>query len=137
MPTRAFVPAPLVDAQPRVYKSFRGRQLRGIAFGLAGAAVGLALMGTQEFTGYALAFLMALPGFAYGYYQPEGRPVEYWLRVLIRYYTQPQIITASAHALRPRWRVFLAQFDPVLTALWRTARPKQIRKRERGVRGSR
>ncbi|HYF93433.1 MAG TPA: PrgI family protein [Symbiobacteriaceae bacterium] len=132
MPTRAFVPVPLVDAQPRVYKSFRGRQLKGIAFGVAGAAVGLLLMRTHDFAGYLLAFLMALPGFAYGYYQPDGRPLEYWLRVVVRYYTKPQIISASPLVLRLVW---LAQFDPIINAVWHNRRRKQYRKRERGARG--
>lgn len=89
-------------------------------------------MGTHEFTGYALAFLMALPGFAYGYYQPDGRPLEYWLRVLVRYYRQPQVISASPLVLRPVWR---AQFDPIINALWHIRRRKQYRRKERGARG--
>lgn len=109
MPSRAFVPAPLVEAQPRVFKSFRGRQLKGIAMAVAGVAVVLVFFGMRDFSGYALAFAAALPGFAYGYYQPQGKPVEYWLRVLIRYYTAPQMITSHRDGLRPRWQRWLAK----------------------------
>lgn len=90
MPSRAFVPAPLVEAQPRVYKAFRGRQLKGIALGLGGAAVSLALFGRFGEIGYLMTFLGAMPGFAYGYFQPQGKPVEYWLAVQWRYFTTPQ-----------------------------------------------
>lgn len=93
MPKRAFVPAPLIQAQPRVYKSFRGRQLQGILLALVGAFLSLALFGAKDFTGYACMFLTALPGFLYGYYQPQGQPVEYWLRVLWRFYTSPQRVS--------------------------------------------
>ncbi|HWI63663.1 MAG TPA: PrgI family protein [Symbiobacteriaceae bacterium] len=126
MPNRAFVPVPLIEAQPRVYKSFRGRQLKGIALGLAGAAAGLAVVGARDI-GYAVAFLLALPGFAYGYYRPEGRPVEYWLRLVWRFYSKPQVITASTIAAQPRWRLLLAQIDPIINAMWRM--------RRRGARG--
>ncbi len=90
MPSRAFVPAPLVEAQPRVYKSFRGRQMKGIALGLVGAATSLLLFGRWGEIGYPLAFMASLPGFAYGYFQPQGKPVEYWLRVQWRFFTTPQ-----------------------------------------------
>ncbi|MFZ5823887.1 MAG: PrgI family protein [Bacillota bacterium] len=84
------MPAPLVEAQPRVYKSFRGRQMKGIALGLGGAAISLLLFGRLAEIGYLLAFTAALPGFAYGYYQPQGQPLEYWLRVQWCYFTTPQ-----------------------------------------------
>lgn len=90
MPSRAFVPAPLTEAQPRVYKSFRGRQIQGILVGALGAAISLKVVGAQDAVGYFSTFLAALPGFAYGYYQPHGRPVEYWAAVLWRYYTKSQ-----------------------------------------------
>lgn len=93
MTRRAFVPAALIEAQPRIYKSFRGRQLKGLLLGAGGAALVLILVGLSDFTGYALAFLAALPGFAYGYYQPEGRPVEEWLLVLYRFYATSQRIS--------------------------------------------
>lgn len=93
MPQRAFVPAPLTEAQPRVYKSFRGRQLSGILFGAAGATLSVLTVGVSDILGYAATFLAALPGFAYGYYQLQGKPVEYWIGVLVRYYTKPQHIS--------------------------------------------
>jgi hypothetical protein len=116
LPSRAFVPVPLIEAEPRIYKSFRSRQLKGILFGAAGAAVGLVALGVRDFAGYASAFLLALPGFAYGYYRPQGKPVEYWLRVLYRFYSTPQRLSAAPRF--SRWRVWMAQFDPVLTGLW-------------------
>jgi hypothetical protein len=106
----------LIEAEPRVYKSFRGRQLKGLMFGAAGAAVGLVAFGMRDFVGYATAFLLALPGFAYGYYQPQGKPVEFWLRVLYRYYTGSQRLTAAPRVAG--WRSWLAQIPPILTALW-------------------
>jgi hypothetical protein len=114
MPSRAFVPAALIEAQPRVYKSFRGRQLQGLLMGAGGAALMLAVFGVRDFSGYALAFVAALPGFAYGYYQPQGRPLEYWLRVQYRYFASAQRLTA----VRPRrpWSVLRGQIDPVLRA---------------------
>lgn len=95
MPSRAFVPAPLVEAQPRVYKSFRGRQVKGIALGLGGAAISHLLFSGFANMGYLLTFLAALPGFAYGYYQPQGKPLEYWVQVHWRYFTTPQYLGAS------------------------------------------
>jgi hypothetical protein len=101
MPARAFVPVPLVEAQPRVYGSFRGRQMRGIGIGLAGAALSLYFIGANNFLGYGLTFIAALPGFAYGYYQPQGKPLEYWLVVLVRFHFTPQRVTASPQGLMP------------------------------------
>ncbi|HEY3366002.1 MAG TPA: hypothetical protein VGK74_13175 [Symbiobacteriaceae bacterium] len=131
MPSRAFVPVPLTDAQPRVYKSFRGRQLKGILLGLSGAAISLWLFGMKDFTGYALAFLMGLPGFAYGYYQPQGKPVEYWGRVLLRYYTAPRLVTANREAVRPRWQIRAAQIGPIIRGVLRTLRPRKVSRKER------
>lgn len=130
MPNRAFVPAPLVEAQPRVYRSFRGRQLKGLLFGACGAVVSLVVLGASDFMGYAVAFLAALPGFAYGYYHPQGKPVEYWLQVLYRYYTAPQLITANRAALRPAWKVRAAQIKPVLNALALMLRLRLTRRKE-------
>lgn len=130
MPTRAFVPAPLVEAEPRVFKSFRGRQLKGITLGACGAAVILATFGVQDFTGYALAFLATLPGFAYGYYHPQGKPVEYWVRVWVLYYLTPRLMTSSPSAARPRWRLFLGQITPVLKALPAVIRHTWRRRKE-------
>lgn len=94
MPGRAFIPGPLGQAQPRVYKSIRGRQLRGLLAAAGGAILGLAIFGAGDATGYGITFLMAVPGFAYGYFQPEGKPVEYWLLVVLRYHFSRQRITA-------------------------------------------
>jgi len=102
MPQRAFMPAPLIEAQPRIYKAFRGRQLRGILLGTGGAILGTMLFGLHDPTGYLGTFVAALPGFAYGYFQPHGKPVEYWLRVWWLFYTSPQMLTASPQGLRPR-----------------------------------
>lgn len=102
MPQRAFVPVPLIEAQPRIYKAFRGRQLRGILLGTGGAMLGLLLFGLHDPIGYLGTFVVALPGFAYGYFQPHGKPVEYWLRVWWRFYTSAQMLTASPQGLRPR-----------------------------------
>lgn len=122
MTRRAFVPAPLIEAQPRVYKSFRGRQLKGLLFGTGGAALMLALFGAKDFTGYALAFFAGLPGFAYGYFQPGGRPVEDWLKILLSYYASPQRISAvPPRALR-------AQIGPILTFAGLMLRSKIQRK---------
>lgn len=90
MPGRAFIPGPLAQAQPRVYKSFRGRQVKGMVLAAGGALVGITIFGVKEITGYAATFALALPGFAYGWFQPEGKPVEYWLWVLVRFYLTPQ-----------------------------------------------
>jgi len=135
MPSRAFVPAALIEAQPRVFKSFRGRQLRGLLFGVGGVALMLTTVGLKDFTGYALAFAAALPGFAYGYFQPQGRPIEYWLQVTFRYYTSPQRISAA----RPRrmWnlRTLRGQIDPVLRAVWRIVRRPGLLRKEFRTRG--
>jgi hypothetical protein len=114
---RAFVPAPLIEAQPRVYKSFRGRQLKGLLMGTGGAIVVLALFGLRNPVGHALAFLATLPGFAYGYYQPEGRPLEDWIKLIYRFYATPQRITTLGPRPQRGFRLFRAQFDPVLVAL--------------------
>ena len=90
MPTRAFVPAPLSQAEPRVYRSFRGRQLKGLLLAAGGAALGLVVFGARSPAGFGATFLMTLPGFAFGYYQPDGRPVEHWLRVQWQYATRPR-----------------------------------------------
>lgn len=116
MPSRAFVPAPLVEAQPRVYKAFRGRQLRGIALGLAGAATSLLIFGRFGDVGYLLTFVAALPGFAYGYFQPQGKPLEYWVLVQWRYFTTSQHWGASPPAtLRSR----MSQVWRHVHSLWR------------------
>jgi len=114
---RAFVPAPLIDAQPRVYKSFRGRQLKGLLMGTGGAGVVLAFFGLRDPVGQVLAFLATLPGFAYGYYEPEGRPVEDWLKLIYRYHATPQCITTGGPRPQKSFRLLRAQFDPVLVAL--------------------
>lgn len=101
MPGRAFIPGPLAQAQPRVYKSFRSRQMKGIATAAAGAGLVLWLLGAREVTGYMLAFLAALPGFAYGYYEPEGKPVEYWVRVWFQYLFQHQTLSPAPQG--PGW----------------------------------
>ena len=129
MTRRAFVPAALVEAQPRVYKSFRGRQLKGLLFGAGGAVLVLIFVGLQEFTGYALAFLAALPGFAYGYYQPQGRPVEDWLKILYRFYATSQLISA-APPRRP-W----TQAGPILRATWYAIRRPASMERGHQARG--
>jgi hypothetical protein len=131
MPQRAFVPAPLTEAQPRIYRSFRGRQLHGILLGAGGALVSLTLFGMRDVTGFALAFLAALPGFAYGYYQPQGKPVEYWVRVLWRYYTSPQSITAHPSGGR-KWRLFAAQIKPTAFAVCWTLKPRRKGRRADG-----
>jgi hypothetical protein len=128
LPSRAFVPAPLTEAQPRVYRSFRGRQLQGILLGAGGAVISLAVFGMSDFIGYALAFAAALPGFAYGYYQPQGKPVEYWVRVLLRYYLTPQVITAHPSGGR-RWRLFAAQIKPTVWAAWWVLKPRRKERR--------
>lgn len=48
------------------------------------------LFGRLGDLGYLLTFISAVPGFAYGYYQPQGKPLEYWLMVQWRYFTSPQ-----------------------------------------------
>ncbi|HWI51277.1 MAG TPA: PrgI family protein [Symbiobacteriaceae bacterium] len=128
MTRRAFVPAPLIDAQPRVYRSFRGRQLKGLLYGTGGAVLVIALVGIKDFTGYALAFLAALPGFAYGYFQPDGRPVEDWMKIIFRYHASPQRITNVSPRRTWNWRVLRAQFDPIINAAWRALRSDSLRK---------
>lgn len=95
MPGRAFIPGPLAQAQPRVYKSFRGRQVQGMLMAAAGGILGLLTFGVQDITGYGATFALALPGFAYGWFQPEGKPLEYWLRVLLRFHLTPQRIGSA------------------------------------------
>lgn len=112
MPDRAFIPAPLIDAQPRVFKSYRGRQMKGIAAAVIGAGLGIWLIGVSEPPGLFAAFLLALPGFAYGYYRPNGQPVEYWLRVLVRYHLAPRRLSAA----RPRGLLRRLELKPRLRA---------------------
>jgi hypothetical protein len=99
--------------------------------GVGGATVCLMIFGMKDFTDYALAFLAGLPGFAYGYYQPHGKPVEYWTLVLWRYYTKPQAITAHPSGGR-RWRLLAAQFKPTVFAACRALR---WRRKERRLHG--
>jgi hypothetical protein len=107
MPGRAFIPGPLAQAQPRVYKSFRGRQVKGLLLAAAGTALGLLVVGAKDASSYAFTFALALPGFAYGWFQPEGKPVEYWLQVLLRYYLTPQQFGAVRQP--PRWRQLMSR----------------------------
>jgi hypothetical protein len=89
-----------------VYKALRGRQLRGLLAAAAGAGLGLLIFGAREVSAYGATFLLAVPGFAYGYFQPEGKPVEYWLLVLIRYHFTVQRLgpcSAPAWWQRPAW----------------------------------
>lgn len=95
MPHRAFVPAPLLEAQPRVYRAFRGRQLKGLIAAGLGASLVAVTLGMQDFHAYVLTFAAALPGFLYGYYQPQGRPIEFWLMVHYRYLAAPQVWSAA------------------------------------------
>lgn len=136
MTRRAFVPSALIEAQPRIYKSFRGRQLKGLMIGAGGAALVLIPMGVKDLSGYLLAFLAALPGFAYGYYKPEGKPVEEWLMVLVRFYATSQRISAVPPRPRWSWPVLRAQFDPIIRAAWWTMKrpnPKRKGHQSRGV----
>lgn len=122
MPGRAFIPGPLAQAQPRVYKSLRGRQLHGLLTAGAGVVAGLLLFGGRDLSGYALSFMLALPGFAYGYFQPEGKPVEYWLRVLIRYHFTPQRM-GKGRLARPWWQLLCS--PGMAVQVWRRARRLQ------------
>jgi hypothetical protein len=116
MPGRAFIPGPLAQAQPRVYKSIRGRQLRGLLLAATGAGLGLVIFGAGDVTGYGATFLMAVPGFAYGYFQPEGKPVEYWFLVILRYHFTSQRLGAGRGGsaaqrlyLKARWALGIAR----------------------------
>lgn len=111
MPGRAFIPGPLSTAQPRVYKSMRGRQITGLLMAVAGTGLGLTVFGASTLLAYALTFALAVPGFAYGYFQPDGRPVEQWLRVLLRFYlgtarARPPLSMAFWRNLWDRARTF-------------------------------
>ena len=125
MPNRAFIPGPLGQAQPRVYKSFRGRQVRGLLMAAAGAALGLLIFGARDAAGYGLTFLMAVPGFAYGYFQPEGKPLEYWFLVLLRYHFTPQLF-GPRYGAPPLQRLHLR----VLSVVQVVKRAKRMRKHE-------
>jgi hypothetical protein len=116
-----------------VYKSFRGRQVRGILVAAAGATVGLLIFGARDAAGYGLTFLMAVPGFAYGYFQPEGKPVEYWFLVLLRYHFTPQMFGPRSEA-PPLRRLYLRLLSMVRVA----RRAKRMREHEEvRVRGRR
>lgn len=128
MPGRAFIPGPLAQAQPRVYKSFRGRQVKGLVLAAAGAATGLLLFGMKEISGYAFTFALALPGFAYGWFQPEGKPVEYWFRVALRFYLTPQ--QYGAVRKQPLWRRLMSRAALLVRAAFR-ARQMARRKKTR------
>ena len=120
MPGRAFIPGPLAQAQPRVYRSLRGRQLWGLLLSAAGAGLGLLLFGAQDVTGYGATFLLAVPGFAYGYFHPEGKPVEYWLKVILRFYLAPRQLTGVPQ--RPWWGIRTEQVRQVAGAIRRMRR---------------
>lgn len=120
MPGRAFIPGPLAQAQPRVYKSFRGRQVKGLVLAAAGAALGILIFGVRDISGYAFSFALALPGFAYGWFQPEGKPVEYWLQVLFRYYLTPQQYGAVRQP--PRWRQWIRRAVLIVRSALRARR---------------
>lgn len=100
MPGPAFVPAQLEQAEGRTWRNLYPRQARGLAWGCAGGVVGALLWGLSTPAGFVATAALALPGFAYGFYQPAGRPLEWWLRVTMRYYTTPQVATVGARSLR-------------------------------------
>ena len=123
MPGRAFIPGPLAQAQPRVYKALRGRQLKGLLLAGAGAVLGLVLFGFRDAAGFGATFLLSVPGFAYGYFQPEGKPVEYWLLVQIRYHwTTQRFGSVPPHSW---WRRRMATGWRVLQAMRRARRMKK------------
>jgi hypothetical protein len=131
VPSRAFVPVPLIEAQPRVYKSFRGRQMKGIIIGLGCATLCVMVFGVSNFAGYLMTFLGALPGFAYGYFQPQGKPLEYWLRVLLRYYTQPQILSSAPAGWKQQIRARRLHFTHVVRSVLYLAARRFSRKGRR------
>lgn len=96
MPGPAFVPADLRQAEGRTWRQFYPRQARGLAWGLAGGIIGTLTWGVRSPVGFLATALLALPGFAYGFYMPAGRPVEWWARVIWRYYTTPQVANLTA-----------------------------------------
>jgi hypothetical protein len=76
------------------------------------ALVALLIFGARDITGYASVFLAAIPGLAYGYYQPDGKPVEYWLRTGWRYHIRPRVLspvpkTPLMRRLKARMRFWL------------------------------
>jgi len=131
MPGRAFIPGPLSQAQPRVYKSFRGRQVKGMLMAAGGAAIGLLLFGVREVAGFGATFALAVPGFAYGWFQPEGKPVEYWLQVLFRYYLTPQRYGGVPPT--PPWRRWPARFGLMIRAAIRARRMARRQQRRKSV----
>lgn len=132
MPNRAFIPGPLAKAQPRVYKSFRARQIRGLLMAAGGAGVALLIAGAHDLTGYMITFMAAVPGFAYGYFEPEGKPVEYWLRVVLRYHLRPRVqASAPAPGLRRLIGSRLRMTFHVINRAWRM----RARKEAKGAHG--
>lgn len=129
MPNRAFIPGPIAQAQPRVYKSFRGRQLRGLILAAVSAGVAIMVFGVRDLMGYGATFLATIPGLAYGYYQPDGKPVEYWLRTALRYHTRPRVLSplprpSAWHRFKTRVRFWFN----VITRARRLARKGADRK---------
>lgn len=100
----AFVPANLGEAEGRTWRSFYPRQVRGLIAGALGGGLGALLWGVGTLPGFMATMLAALPGFAYGFYLPGGRPVEWWLRVYWRYYTAPQRATLMPRKVGYRGR---------------------------------
>lgn len=132
MPNRAFIPGPLAQAQPRVYKSFRARQVRGLLLAAGGAGLALLIVGARDLTGYMITFLAAVPGFAYGYFEPDGKPVEYWLRVIFRYYMRPRVhASAPVPWFHRRLGNQMLMTVQVITRAWRM----RARKEARGTHG--
>jgi hypothetical protein len=132
MPGRAFIPGPIAQAEPRVYKSFRPRQIRGLMLAAVGAVTIGLIFGIKDVLGVTMTFTAALPGFAYGYYEPDGKPVEYWLRVVWRFHAQPRRFTAFRP--RPHRRRLIGQIWRFVRVLRRMAW-MELRTKEEQVRG--
>lgn len=129
MPGRAFIPGPLAQAQPRVYKALRGRQLKGLIIAGAGVIAGLIIFGVKDVSAYGATFLLAVPGFAYGYFQPEGKPVEYWVLVQLRFHFTGQRFGSIAEP--SWWRRRLAGYRQIIQAI---RRARQMTKHEEVLR---
>lgn len=92
MPSPAFIPGPLAQAEGRSFRNFYPRQVRGLVIGTAGGLLGAWFFGVGTPLHVALAFALALPGFAYGFFQPGGMPVEQWTRIRFRFLSRPRIL---------------------------------------------
>lgn len=105
--------------------------MKGLIMAAGGALVGLLLFGVRDVAGYGATFALALPGFAYGWFQPEGKPVEYWLRVVLRYYLTPQQYGAVRSV--PTWRQRLSKAALMIRAALRARRMARRQRRRRSV----